>query len=295
MRAETLCDPHLIRLFRLAPSELRRPSTAELARRITLFLFSPCAQIHDLCHGSTVAHRRARVYLKNMNISDHLKGHWQLIAITVLVFALWRFDVMLPLKILIVFLHEASHAFAALLTGGSVEALSLDTMQGGHVISRGGSPFWIITAGYLGSLILGSVLFLLALRTELDRGVVAALGIIMILLVVFYIRDLFPIVFCLGFGAAFLLVARYLDHRVSDMILRVIGLTSMIYVPYDIISDTILRSHLNSDARILAERVGGPTVFWGGLWFLISLGVIYVVLRKGLSVPSNIDFRRRLT
>lgn len=230
-----------------------------------------------------------------MRILDHIKGHWQLVAITAAVFALWRFEIMLPLKILVVFLHEASHAFAALLTGGSIEELSLDTMQGGHVISRGGSPFWIISAGYLGSLVLGSLLFLLALRTDLDRGVVAALGITMILLVLFYIRDLFPIVFCLGFGAAFLGVARYLDHRVSDMILRVIGLTSIIYVPYDIISDTILRSHLNSDARILAERIGGPTVFWGGLWFLISLGVIYVVLRKGLSAPSNIDFRKRVT
>lgn len=221
---------------------------------------------------------------------EHLKAHWQLLAIVVVVFALWRFDVLLPLKILIVFLHEASHAFAALITGGSVEELSLDTRQGGHVVSRGGSVFWIVSAGYLGSLLLGSLLFLLALRTEFDRLAVAVLGFTMIVLVVLYIRDFFPILFCLGMGATFLAVARYLDHRVSDLILRVIGLTSMIYVPYDIASDTILRMHLTSDARILAENFGGPTIMWGTLWLIVSMVVIYFVGKRGLSTPSNIDF-----
>ena len=225
-----------------------------------------------------------------MTFDKFIKGHWQLIVIIALVFALWRFEVLLPLKILIVFLHEASHAFAALLTGGQVEELSLDTRQGGHVVSRGGSIFWIVSAGYVGSLLLGSILFLLALRTDLDRAAVGGLGVVMIGLVVFYIRDLFPLVFCLGMGTFFIAMARYLDHRVSDLTLRVIGLTSMIYVPYDIISDTILRTHLKSDARILAELVGGPTLMWGVLWLAVSVLVVYLVLRKGLGSTSNIDF-----
>ncbi len=254
------------------------------------FLLSRCAQVDELGHGFRVAHRAVGVYLNSMEIIEKIKGHWQLLLITTVVFALWRFDVLLPLKILVVFLHEASHAFAALLTGGSVDELSLDTRQGGHVISRGGSLFWIITAGYLGSLLLGCALFLLGLRTDLDRWVVTALGLTMIALVVFYIRDLFPIVFCLSMGGALLAAARYLDHHVSDLILRIIGLTSMIYVPYDIVSDTILRSHLNSDARLLAENFGGPTIFWGVVWLVLSLVVIVFALRRGLSEPSNIDF-----
>ena len=226
-----------------------------------------------------------------MNVVKKFQDHWQLFAITAIVFALWRFDVLLPLKILIVFLHEASHAFAALLTGGRVEELSLDIRQGGHVISRGGSVFWIVSAGYVGSLILGSLLFLLALRTDLDRLTVALLGGLMVVLVVFYIRDPFPIAFCLGMGGLLIVIARYLDHRVSDLILRIIGLTSIIYVPFDITSDTILRTHLVSDARILAENFGGPALLWGVVWLAVSLAFIYFVLRKGLAAPSNIDFR----
>ncbi|HHI69922.1 MAG TPA: M50 family peptidase, partial [Rhodobacteraceae bacterium] len=82
--------------------------------------------------------------------------------------------------------------------------------------------------------------------------------------------------------------ARYVPHDVNDLALRVIGLTSMIYVPLDIFSDTIARSGIRSDAYMLAERFGGATVIWGGLWLLISLAVIGVCFRYGLGERSNI-------
>ena len=226
-----------------------------------------------------------------MAFTRYFKDHWQLIAITALVFALWRFPVIVPLKILVVFLHEASHALAALGTGGSVEEISLSIQEGGHVISRGGSLFWIITAGYLGSLLFGVVLFLLALRTSWDRVVVAALGGLMLLLTLIYMREIFPIVFCLLTGAFLIALARFADARFSDLVLRVIGMTSMIYVPYDIFSDTLLRSGLMSDARIMAENIGGPTVFWGSLWLVISVVFVGLVLRFTLREPSNISFQ----
>jgi hypothetical protein len=75
-------------------------------------------------------------------------------------------------------------------------------------------------------------------------------------------------------------------------VLRIVGLASMFYVPNDIISDTITRSHLASDARILAEEFGGATILWGGLWLAISLAVIALTLRFGLgSTSSNIRLR----
>ena len=51
---------------------------------------------------------------------------------------------------------------------------------------------------------------------------------------------------------------------------------SMIYVPLDILSDTIFRSELRSDARMLAEEFGGATVMWGGVWLVLSLVAIVV-------------------
>jgi len=66
-------------------------------------------EIYQVCHALRVAQSRRGVYLNRMKSVEYLKGHWQLIAIVVAVFALWSTPVIVPLKILVVFLHEASH------------------------------------------------------------------------------------------------------------------------------------------------------------------------------------------
>jgi hypothetical protein len=217
----------------------------------------------------------------------HLKGHWQLILITVIVFALWGTPAVFPLKILIVFLHELSHGLAAVLTGGSIEAISLSAQEGGFAVTRGGSRFIILSAGYMGSLLLGVGLLLIALRTDADRLVLGLFGFVMLLVTALYIRDIFPLVFCTIIGVAMMATARFLTHRINDFVLRIIGLSSVIYVPYDIFSDTIARSGLRSDAYMLAEYVGGPTIFWGGLWLVLSFAVIGFCLRFAFGQNSN--------
>lgn len=220
-----------------------------------------------------------------------LKGHWQLLLLTVLVFAFWQTKAVVPLKILVVFFHEASHAIATVLTGGEVVSLSISPDQGGLVISRGGSRFWTLTAGYLGSLLIGVTLLIAATRSRYDRQAMAICGIIVVLISLFYARGVFSIGFTVGAGIAMLTASVILSHNANDLILRVFGLTSMIYVPYDIFSDTIARSGLRSDARMLAEEFGGTTMLWGGLWMIISFAIIGWCLRYGLGRNSNLTLR----
>ncbi len=217
-----------------------------------------------------------------------IKGHWQLIAIVVLVFVFWNTLVVLPLKLLIVYLHELSHAIAIILTGGSVESLSVLPQQGGLVVGRGGNRFISLTAGYLGSLLLGMGLLVIALRTNADKAVLGAFGGVMVLVTLLYVRDPFAMAFCAGTGAVMLAVAWYLSRNLCDLILRVIGLTSMIYVPFDIFDDTIRRSGVRSDAHMLAEEFGGTTMMWGGLWLVLSLVMIGFGLKNMLGRDSNV-------
>lgn len=226
-----------------------------------------------------------------MNLWTVFKGHWQLVAILAVVFALWNYPVMYPLKMLVVFLHEASHAFAAILTGGEVLDLSLDARQGGSVTARGGNGFIITSAGYLGSLFLGALLLVLALRSEFDRIVIGGLGVMMLALTALYVRTPFTLFFCLSGAALALISARFLGQKFNDLLLRLIGLTCMVYVPYDIFSDTLSRAHLRSDARILAENYGGTTMLWGVIWLLVSLMFLWGVAKFSLRTPSNIDFK----
>ncbi len=211
-----------------------------------------------------------------------------MLALAVLVFALWRTPVALPLKLLVVLFHELSHGLAAVATGGSIESLTVTADQGGLAVTRGGSRFAVLTAGYLGSLLLGLAVFAAALRSTADRVVLGVLGGVLLIVAALYIREGFALLFCLAAGGAMLAGARFLPRLAADLVLRVIGLASMIYVPYDIVSDTILRAGMRSDARMLAEEIGGATMLWGGLWLVLSLVVIGVSLRALAQGESNL-------
>ena len=63
-------------------------------------------------------------------------------------------------------------------------------------------------------------------------------------------HGLFSYIFGIGTALAMILAARYLGEGLNDFLLRLIGLTSMVYVPHDIYSDTIAHSSLLSDARM---------------------------------------------
>ena len=93
------------------------------------------------------------------------RAHWQLVLLMVAVFALWSGPVAMPLRLMIVVFHEASHALAAILTGGRVEALAVNAREGGHALVAGGNFFVIVSAGYLGSLLIGLGLLAVSLRT----------------------------------------------------------------------------------------------------------------------------------
>jgi hypothetical protein len=202
-----------------------------------------------------------------------------LVVILVAVFFLWNTTILYPLQILVVFFHESSHALMAILTGGEVMEMQIDYMQGGHVISRGGSRFLTLSAGYLGSLGWGAVIYFLAVKTDSDKFISCALGTIIILISILFIRNTFGLVFGIA-GATFLIfMGLKLSLEFNDFVLRVIGLTSMLYAPLDIFSDTIQRSYLRSDARMLAEEFGGATLIWGGIWILLSVVLINYCLR----------------
>jgi hypothetical protein len=80
-------------------------------------------------------------------------------------------------------------------------------------------------------------------------------------------------------------MAKCLAEKYNDFILRVIGLTSILYAPLDIYSDTISRHQLESDAYLLAEHTGGTTLLWGSVWIIISLVVIFYCLKWAIKQP----------
>ena len=205
-----------------------------------------------------------------------------LLALIILIFALWPTPFLAPLKTLVVFFHEASHALTAVATGGVVIEMEIDQNQGGHVRSAGDIRLLTLSAGYLGSLLWGALIFLVTVYTDKDRLTSAVLGVLILVIAAWFMRNLYGLGFTMAAGAGLIALSRWGSAAINDFVLRVIGLTSMGYAPLDIWSDTIDRSHLRSDAYMLAEEFGGATMMWGGIWIAISVGMIIWVMRTSL-------------
>ena len=198
-----------------------------------------------------------------------------LAAIVVPVILLWSTPIVWPLKILVVFFHELSHGLAAILTGGSLERIEVVAQQGGVWWTTGGSRFIVLSAGYLGSLLWGSGVLLAASSTTRDHRVAVGLGAVILGATLAWVRPVlsFGFGFHVAAGLGLIACGWFLADAVCDLVLKVFGVTSCLYVIPDIWSDTIARSHLRSDARMLAEATHIPTVIWGGLWIVAALVV----------------------
>ena len=198
----------------------------------------------------------------------------------VLLWALWDTVIIYPVKVFVVLLHEVSHAMAAMATGGTVERIVLNANQGGAAYTAGGIPFVTLSAGYLGSLLWGVLFVMLGFSRLLrPRWVITGVGISVLLITVSVVRSPFGFFFGLAFGGALLTSAKYFSQRVNRVLLLGLGLTSTLYAILDIKSDIIARPELRSDAAMLAEMTGIPTVIWGFLWIGIALLVSAWLLR----------------
>lgn len=195
-------------------------------------------------------------------------------------FFLWETWAVYPLRLFVVLLHEASHALAAVATGGRVEAILLTADEGGLCRCPGGNAFLTLSAGYLGSLAWGVGLFAAAVhRPGWARALVAAIGTGVVALTLWVTRNAFGIAFGMAFGAGLMASARWLGRPANAAVLGILGLTSCLYAIFDIKSDVLDRPHLPSDAVMLGEVTGIPGLVWGVLWIATAVAVTGALLR----------------
>ncbi|MBM3239152.1 M50 family metallopeptidase [Candidatus Poribacteria bacterium] len=218
--------------------------------------------------------------------------------VTVTWFA-WNTIFIYPIKLFTVTMHETGHALAASILGGKAVKLAVNRQQGGitqYQISetmQGWKKFIIASAGYLGSIIIGAILLLLS-HTWAASWLPWLIGLGLLLETAFFVRDWFTAGICaiaiLFFGAVGLIA----PNSIRVFIAKFIATVSCCYAIFDI-RDDVLRfgseQRMGSDAHALQGLTGIPYYLWGILWIIVSIAILYKVLRfitkdKGLSVES---------
>ncbi len=217
-------------------------------------------------------------------MTDRSKRRLRFLAAFATLFAavwfLWDTPFVYPVKLFVVLLHEISHGLVALATGGRILAIEVTPLEGGLCRCPGGNEFLALSAGYLGSLVWGGLMIWGAERfPSLSSWFSAVLAVTVGSVTLLYTQQAFALAFGLAFAAALLAVAWRAGPAVNRVVLTFLGLTSCLYAVLDIKSDILDRPELQSDARMLAELTGVPTLLWGALWIGVALLFCFVLFR----------------
>ena len=193
----------------------------------------------------------------------------------------WNLPWLVPLRLLVVLVHETGHAAATLLFGGRVERILVGADESGQCLSAlpaGWLPqIAVYSAGYLGSALSGALQLVLAFRFRLHRAVLYAMGGWVTIMGLLYAGNAFTLAFCLLTGAVLLVLARLLPPGAVRATVMILAVFTGLYALFDLRED-LWRSDVRgmSDAALLAAQTHVPALVWAFLWSALSVAVLMV-------------------
>jgi hypothetical protein len=168
-----------------------------------------------------------------------------------------------PVTLLVTFLHEFGHAMGGILTGGTVEGMQISPDGSGYTVTRGGSPGFILMGGYLGSAILGNILFRIGARHHrLAQGTLVAMAVFMIFAGLLWFESFQSTGILLVFALVLVYIA--LRTRLDQDVLMFLGLAAVLYIIQD------FNVGPSSDLAMYEQVVG---LFPAKVWMYIWLGL----------------------
>ena len=205
-----------------------------------------------------------------------------------------------PFRIFVTFIHEGGHAVAALLTGNSVQSLSVALNASGETYTTQGgrlSQMLVASAGYLGAMSFGALLLVMIRRAVRPRLVLlASAGVILGLTIIFgLINPIFAgawhsmtgMPFTVGAGLiltiGLFLVARFASARTAMFIVCMLAVQCVLNALLDLKTVFFLSSpfapSVPTDAVNMANATGVPAIIWASIWIAIACGILLLVLR----------------
>jgi hypothetical protein len=200
---------------------------------------------------------------------------------------LWRVPVIklffYPFQLFNTFIHELSHGFIALLTGGAFQFMLIHQNTEGVANIKGGKIGIVATAGYLGSVIVSALFIQLPTTRTPAPLVLIWMGITLMVMCVCFVRNLFGLISGIALSVALVVAGRILDDHSARLVLVVFAIQMPLIALHDLwilvrISLQPARPGQFSDAHQLHKLTGIPAVIWALLWGLIGIGIVVVAV-----------------
>ncbi len=203
-----------------------------------------------------------------------------------------------PLQLFATFVHESSHALAAVVTGNSVSSLTVMPDTSGMVwsTSSGFSSLFISSAGYLGTTLFGT--FLLVWMRFGFRSRVALYfcsGLIAVMTVAFgflapiwnFLQNvtLGGMAFTIFSGAiltaGLFAIARFATQKWVDFSLAFLAVQCLLNAFFSLKTLFVITTSTDasSDAANMAAATGIPAILWVLLWIAVSVVMMAVGVR----------------
>jgi hypothetical protein len=196
-----------------------------------------------------------------------------------------------PMNSVATLVHEMGHAIAAILTGGSVSGLTIVNDGAGHgglTFSRGGIPFIISQAGYLGTTIVGCALIALARFPQISKAALFTLGLafagasVMFMGATVLHGGILPGILSMVLGLSIAGTLIWLSIKSHPSIANLLLLFIGVQIGLNALTDVtfLLQSSLGwapsgwSDATNMQKLTGIPAFVWAFLWSAASIGML---------------------
>lgn len=213
------------------------------------------------------------------NKKDQITELIILLTFMIISFFLWDTYFIYPIKLFVVLLHEISHAFAAILSGGKIIEMNIGFDLGGKCETEGGNTIFIASAGYLGSLLWGLLFFLSPNNKKIGFWIIISISVLILITTISVSTNITFVILAMIISSLLVTSAFFLRIPIIRIIVRSFGLISCIYVLFDIRQDLISHTNALSDASVISSLTNIPVTMIGLSWAFISIICIYTAMR----------------
>lgn len=213
-----------------------------------------------------------------------------------------------PLQLFATFIHESSHALAAVLTGNHVSSLTVSPDTSGMVwsSSSGLSSLFISSAGYLGTTLFGVLLlvwkrygFSSRLALYVCSGLIAMMTVVFGFLAPFwnflanvsFLSVVFTVISGAALAAGLVAIARFATLKWVNFSLAFLAIQCVLNAFFSLKDLFVITTSttMGTDAANMAAATGIPSILWVGLWIIISLMMLSVAIRLYASRKRGAD------